>query len=180
MSTKAKQADRDKYFEAAFAATLDIEKGFVDDPDDPGGETKYGISKRSYPDLDIASLTVDEAKAILRKDFWDLLSLSEVENPEIAGEIFDTSVNMGQWTAAVIAQKALNYLGESLKVDGKIGPKTIAALNKWGDKDPRALFICLNGFQFIQYTAIVNSKPALEDYGWGWTKRIQQYRGVTT
>jgi lysozyme family protein len=177
MSKKVKQTDRDKYFDAAFAALMDNEGGYANDPDDPGGETKYGISRKSYPDLDIAALTEEDARAIYRTDFWDALSLSEVTSPDIAGEIFDTAVNMGKRIAAVIAQKALKYLGEDLKVDGIIGPKTLAALNRWGERDPRALFVCLNGFQFMEYTAIINSRPALEQYGRGWTRRIQEYRG---
>jgi len=179
MSRRTKQADagRDEYFEAAFAALIDLEGGYINDPDDPGGETKYGISRKSYPDLDIESLTEEEARAIYRKDFWEALSLSEVTTLEIAGEIFDTAVNMGKHAAAVIAQKALKYLGEDLKVDGIMGPKTLAALNKWGEQDPRALFVCLNGFQFLEYTAIISSRPALEQYGRGWTRRIQHYRG---
>lgn len=43
---------------------------YVNDPYDPGGETKYGICKRSYPNLNIKELTLEEAKKIYHRDFW--------------------------------------------------------------------------------------------------------------
>jgi len=49
---------------------LKREGGYVDDPTDRGGETKYGISKRSYPQLDIKNLTLEQALEIYRKDYW--------------------------------------------------------------------------------------------------------------
>lgn len=164
------------FFPAAFAATLDYEGSYVDDPADPGGETKWGISKRSYPDLCIASLTVEDAKQIYRRDYWNRLGLGKLNSECIAGEIFDTAVNAGRGTAAKIAQRALNYLGENLLEDGVCGSLTIAALNKWISKDERALFVCLNGFQFIHYHTITQRKNCLKRFARGWTKRIQQYK----
>ena len=58
-------------FDQAFDRLIDHEGGYVFDPRDPGGETKYGISKRSYPALNIKNLDLETAKAIYRKDFWD-------------------------------------------------------------------------------------------------------------
>jgi lysozyme family protein len=58
-------------FNGAFEILIGHEGGYVDHPDDPGGETKYGISKRSYPEVNIAALTLDKAKAIYREDYWD-------------------------------------------------------------------------------------------------------------
>lgn len=57
-------------FEQAIAFTLSWEGGYVNDPNDPGGETKYGISKKSYGHLDIKNLTVEQAKAIYYEDYW--------------------------------------------------------------------------------------------------------------
>lgn len=164
------------HFEAAFTETLGFEGGYVNDPADPGGETKYGISKRSYPDLDIASLAIDDAKRIYRRDYWERLKLDQVRSGRIAAEIFDTAVNAGRRAAALIAQRALNYLGEKLEEDGVCGPVTIAAVNKWIGKDEKALFVCLNGFQFMHYYEIAKANVTLKRYARGWTKRIQQYR----
>ncbi|KWT77357.1 glycosyl hydrolase 108 family protein [Candidatus Magnetominusculus xianensis] len=58
------------YYTAAVRFVLDAEGGYVNDPDDPGGETKYGISKRAYPSLDIKSLTIEDAKRLYRRDYW--------------------------------------------------------------------------------------------------------------
>lgn len=58
------------YFDAAFAAVVGVEAGYANDPKDPGGETKYGISKRAYPGVDIKNLTLEGAKAIYLRDYW--------------------------------------------------------------------------------------------------------------
>lgn len=82
-------------FDKAITFTLQWEGGYVNHPNDPGGETKYGISKRSYPDVDIKSLTVQEAKIIYKRDYWDEMDLDEVEFPlDIC--MFDTGVLCGR------------------------------------------------------------------------------------
>lgn len=73
---------------------LSSEGGYVNDPSDPGGETKFGISKRAYPNVDIKNLTVDGAKAIYKKDYWDAIN-GDCLDPDMACAAFDTAVNMG-------------------------------------------------------------------------------------
>jgi len=165
-----------EYFEKAFAETIGNEGGYVNDPADPGGETQWGISKRAYPDMNIVSLTIRDAKAIYFHDYWDKLNLENLNSYLIAAEIFDTAINTGRRTAIRIAQRALNYLGEDLTEDGLIGPVTLAALNKWTAKDERALFVCLNGFQFMHYYSITQKRAKSKRFARGWTKRIQQYK----
>lgn len=167
-------------FNYAFSQTLGHEGGYVNDPADPGGETNWGISKRAYPSLDIASLTISDAKNIYFADYWLRLNLDKINSPLIAAEIFDTSVNTGRRTATKIAQRALNYLGETLAEDGVCGPITISALNRWGAKDERALYKCLNGFQFIHYVKITEQKASQKRFSRGWTRRIQDYKGGQT
>lgn len=58
-------------FDQCFDRLMGHEGGYVNDPRDPGGETKWGVSKRSYPGLDIANLTKEHAKDIFKRDFWD-------------------------------------------------------------------------------------------------------------
>lgn len=58
-------------FDDCFDRLMGHEGGYVNDPRDPGGETKWGVSKRSYPTLDIAKLTKEDAKRIFKHDFWD-------------------------------------------------------------------------------------------------------------
>ena len=58
-------------FETVVHMVLEHEGGYVNHPSDPGGETKYGISKRAYPDVDIAELTKDDAADLYKRDYWD-------------------------------------------------------------------------------------------------------------
>lgn len=116
-------------FDRAFAEVIGLEGGYSFDPDDYGGETKYGISKRSYPELDIKNLTLEEAASIYLRDYWGRMRLPEVENYEIAAELFEQGVNLGTSTAITNLQKSLNLVNGSVAVDGVIGPKTLAAVN---------------------------------------------------
>ena len=163
-------------YDRAFREVVGIEGGYVNDPDDHGGETKYGISKRTYPNLDIASLTLDDAKAIYWRDFYRALKLDEITDEQIALEVFDTAVNCGTTTAVRIAQKALNFLGEHMDCDGKMGPLTIEKLNRWSERDPESLHKALNGYQFARYAAIIEADKVQGKFGRGWLKRIQGYR----
>jgi hypothetical protein len=81
-------------FEAAMNFVLRWEGGYVNDPYDPGGETKYGISKRQYPHLDIKNLTLDQAKEIYRRDYWAPSGCDKLP-PQAAVALFDTAVNIG-------------------------------------------------------------------------------------
>lgn len=82
------------FFDAAFSVIVGEEGGYVNDPQDPGGETRWGISKRAYPNLDIKSLTLDEAKAIYRRDYWDAMGCDAL-SWEMALISFDCAVNQG-------------------------------------------------------------------------------------
>ena len=92
-------------FDIAFEELILVEGGYNDDPLDRGGKTKYGVSQRAYPDLDIPNLTLADAKAIYKRDYWDALELDQVRTGFIAHEMFDTAVNMGVSVAAECAQK---------------------------------------------------------------------------
>lgn len=185
-------------FDYAYSETFGYERGESNDPDDRGGKTIDGITEatfRSALERGIISgvsrledLTLAQKKAIYRTDYWNAISLNGVFSVPISAEMFDTAVNMGPGTAVKIAQSALCYLGEHLTIDGKNGPKTLEALNRWIKKDERALFICMNGFQFMRYVALndaelvtdmiknVRSDPRQVKFSRGWTKRIQNYR----
>jgi lysozyme family protein len=162
-------------FEKAFIELIDIEGGYVNDPTDRGGETKYGISKRSYPHLDIKNLTLQQAKDIYYLDFWKANGLDNIIKYELALELFDTGVNMGVGIAPRFLQEALNLMNRNqrdfpdLTVDGKIGPISIAAYKK---VDDRILLKVLNGLQFRRYAEICERKPSQEKYFNGWMKRV--------
>lgn len=109
-------------FDKCLAVILENEGGYVNDPRDPGGETKYGISKRSYPTLDIKNLTAQQAGAIYKRDFWDPLQLDNAP-AGIALQLFDFAVNSGTQTAIRALQRAVGVAD-----DGAIGPQTRRAI----------------------------------------------------
>jgi lysozyme family protein len=113
-------------FERAVARLLGDEGGYVDNPNDPGGATKFGISKRDYPDLDIAALTRTAAVAIYYREWWQRYRFSEV--PGLVGaKVFDLAVNMGPDHAMKCLQRALRACGRRVEEDGVLGRATIAA-----------------------------------------------------
>jgi lysozyme family protein len=81
-------------FDRAFAVIVGIEGGYVNDPNDPGGETKFGLSKRANPDLDIKNLTLQQAQERYRTRYWACHDLDSLEYGK-ALLIFDTAVNGG-------------------------------------------------------------------------------------
>ena len=81
-------------FSLAIKFTLRWEGGYVNHPSDPGGETKFGISKRAYPDVDIKNLTEDQAKNIYYQDYWLPAGCEDLE-PLLAICVFDAAVNVG-------------------------------------------------------------------------------------
>lgn len=109
-----------------FLQRPDIEGGarVVDDPDDPGGLTKWGISQRAYPALDIRALTEDEAKALFRRDYWEKCNCTAMP-PAVAVAVADAAFNQGTRAAASLLQEALR-----VDPDGIIGPNTLAALHR--------------------------------------------------
>lgn len=116
-------------FETAMEFVLAHEGGYVSDPRDPGGETNFGISRKSYPGLDIAGLTRGRAKAIYRRDFWNANSLGALP-PLLGSATLDAAVNMGSSQAVKLLQRCLNQIARAgLLEDGVCGPQTIAAAN---------------------------------------------------
>ena len=79
-------------FQDAIKFTLKWEGGYVNHPTDPGGETRFGISKRSYPDEDIKNLSIARAMEIYKKDYWDANLLDTVVSP-LCVVLFDMYVN---------------------------------------------------------------------------------------
>lgn len=146
-------------FEKAFERVIGHEGGYVFDPRDAGGETKYGISKRAYPNLDIKNLTLDQAKEIYRRDYWNRLHLDEIPDC-VRFDLFDAAVNSGVSAAAKFLQRAAGT-----NADGVIGKLTIAAAN---GIDPERLDKRLSGYR-LQYLADLSSFPT---FGRGWVRRV--------
>ena len=150
-------------FDDIIEVVLHHEGGYVNDPDDPGGETNFGIAKRSHPDVDIANLTKDGAKEIYKEHYWDR---NKVEGlPEDLRHLyFDMCVNQGRGRAVKIMQRAANAKGADLVVDGGMGPKTIAAMDGVELQRVRA-------YRVKYYADLVTRKPDLEKFYFGWFRR---------
>lgn len=146
-------------FDVAFDRLLGHEGGYVNDPNDPGGETKWGISKRSYPDLDIKNLTREEAKVIYRRDFWDRIHAEELHSA-VAFQAFDTAINSGIGTSVRLLQRALGVAD-----DGYWGPITRTAVRTVPLCD---LLLRFNAYR-LDYMTRLSNWP---NYGKGWARRI--------
>jgi lysozyme family protein len=152
-------------FEKAVAKTLDREGGYIFDPDDPGGETKFGISKRSYPTLNIKALTKEQAIAIYRRDYWDRGGYGMLAHERLAAKLFDLAVNMGPRQAHRLLQRAINATTPwAVTVDGLLGPKTMEAVNEHPHGDYLLAALKLAAINF--YTDLGKRK-----YLAGWIRR---------
>jgi lysozyme family protein len=145
-------------FETSFDRLLGNEGGYVNDPKDPGGETNWGISKRSYPQLDIKNLSRNQAKAIYLTDFWCRAKMDEFDQA-IAFQAFDAAVNHGIETSVRLLQRAADVAD-----DGHIGPLTIAAIKRKTVTDMLMLFIA----ERIEFWCKLST---WETYGKGWARR---------
>ena len=152
----------------AIQAVLEREGGLVNDPDDSGGLTKYGISQRTHPDLDISNLTKDQAAQIYKADYWDKLNLDQIHDVKLSAAIFDTAVNMGISAAAKLAQTLVG-----VDVDGKIGPYSLAAINAI----PGHYLLPLYLLERIDaYIEICYHDPGQKKFLPGWISRVLSLR----
>jgi lysozyme family protein len=145
---------------------IEREGGYVNHPKDPGGETKYGIAKRSHPKEDIKNLTKERAEEIYYDDYW-VPSKAPFLPHNIQETFFDMVVNMGQRRAVKILQEACNSKKCGLKVDGRIGKLTIAATKKI---DPSRLRV----FRILYYADLIKRKPSLKAFIVGWVRRAME------
>ncbi len=152
------QRDYIMTFDTAIERVLSSEGGYVNRADDPGGETQWGISKRSYPDLDIKALTREQAKAIYLRDFW-LAGHMDQFDPALAFQVLDFAVNSGIQTALRKLQQAAGVAD-----DGHIGPVTLAAIKARSVTDMLFLFIAYR----LKFWTKLSNWPAA---GKGWANR---------
>lgn len=146
-------------FEQAFEKLIGHEGGYVNDRRDKGGETKFGISKRSYPGEDIAGMTLERAREIYARDYWGPAGCDGL--PDGAKlQVFDMAVNSGVKTAIRTVQRAI---GET--ADGVLGPRTLMAIQSM----PAPRFIARFNGARLAYMAALNDWPA---FGRGWANRI--------
>ena len=152
-------------FNKAVEKTLKREGGarFTNDPDDPGRETKYGISQKAYPDVNIENLTEERAKEIYKRDYWNRINGDGLMHQAIAEKLFDTAVNIGVKTASRLAQATV---GE--KQDGSIGPRSRMSINL---APVESFLMGFTLFQIAYYCQIVRRRPKSRKYLLGWITR---------
>jgi lysozyme family protein len=146
-------------FDACFDRLIGHEGGYVNNPRDPGGETKYGVSKRSYPKVDIAGLTLEHAKAIYRRDFWDRLQCDALP-AGLRFHLFDAAVNSGPGNAVRWLQAAVGTAQ-----DGQVGPITLRAVAGY---DCATLVARYSGTR-LKFMASLSTWAT---FGRGWANRI--------
>ena len=138
---------------------LEYEGGYVHHPNDPGGETHFGISKRAYPHLNIRDLTKADAKRIYRRDYWIACRCDELPD-SLKLMVFDTAVNMGCGRAIRFLQKSMG-----VKVDGKFGPQTLKAVQTTPES------VVLESYA-ITRLKFYHRLPGWKHFGKGWGKRL--------
>lgn len=161
-------------FDQAFQRLIGFEGGLSLDPKDKGNWTsgiigqgelrgsKFGISAASYPHLDIANLTVEQAKEIYRTDFWDASMAPSFQDP-MAYQLFDMAVNSGPRNAVVLLQRALGVAD-----DGRVGPKTLEACSKISNTTALAIRFLAFRLRFMTHAS------GWESQGRGWANRIAE------
>jgi lysozyme family protein len=148
------------WFEMAVEIVLEKEGLLSDDPRDNGGLTKYGISQKAYPGLDIRALTRDDAINLYRRDYWQAVRGDDLPWA-FALPLFDCAVNQGQGTAISLFQHALR-----VKIDGSFGPATLAAAQAVQARPDETLSRFMAA-RVVRYAAL-SDWPV---YGNGWAAR---------
>lgn len=146
-------------FPALIERVLSHEGGYVNDPRDPGGETKFGIAKRSYPAVDIRNLTREGAMAIYERDFWARVQGDRLPRA-FAFQALDAAVNHGIGNAVRWMQRAAGVAD-----DGVIGPMTLAAVAR---TEPADLVLAFNAERLEFYAKL----QTFDTFGRGWTRRV--------
>ena len=141
------------------------EGGLVDHPADDGKITKYGISQRSYPDLDIRNLTKEDAADIYFRDFYQRPRLDLISDHPVWSQVFDFGINAGMSRAV----KLLQILVDS-PADGGLGPNTAKALFSYNGN------LCLEYYEgrVAYYERLVERRPKLKVFIRGWKNRAEE------
>ena len=160
-------------FDQAFLITVGHEGGYTANPNDRGNYTpkgvlkgtKYGISALAYPNEDIKNLTVERAKQIYKRDYWDKAKCNSLPNG-LRFHVFDVAVNSGVSRAIKTLQQALG-----VKADGIIGTQTINASLQQNQAD------VLKKFYDIR-VAFYKSLTDFKIFGKGWLNRVEANRKI--
>jgi lysozyme family protein len=160
-------------FDDAFDKLIANEGGYQDNPNDRGnwtsgvigvGElkgTKYGLSAMSYPMLDIKSLTLEQAREIYRRDYWERFNALNISD-ELRFVLFDAAVNHGPGNAVRMLQRAVLVID-----DGHIGPVTLIAASKVSP----CSFLLRFAAERLRF---MSKLRAWDRFGRGWVSRVAE------
>lgn len=146
-------------FDECLKVILDLEGEPTNDPRDPGGLTKFGISKRSHPNVDILGLTMEEAADIYRREYWNPIH-GDALPTGIDLLVFDAAVNQGVKPAVLMLQLAAGVQGDSV-----IGGETLAAVSRQPKEKLAILFSARRAKRYA-------TNPSVQVYGGGWFNRL--------
>ena len=169
-------------FELSLQKILVHEGGYVNDPDDPGGETYKGVARHinskwegwiqidwhktqsGFPaNLEKDTKLQDAVGHFYQLNYWDTLCADQIENQLVADSIFDFAVNAGVRTSASLAQMVVET-----KPDGVFGPATLEKLNAF---DPDHFLAAFTVAKIARYINIVKKRPESRKYFYGWVYR---------
>ncbi len=163
-------------FSPALDVVLAHEGGWSNDAADPGGPTSRGITFPIFREWagdqatfeQFRELSRDDAAAIYRVLFWDRHGLDRVDDQDCATKLFDAVVNLGPRTAFRLAQLACAGAGQTVDVDGVLGPQTLTAINAC---QPRVWLREMALEMAEHYDRLVSARPMLARYLSGWKRR---------
>lgn len=163
-------------FDKAVEKLLVLEGGYVNHPNDRGRATKYGISLNFLQSINpgatettIKMLTLDQAKDLYQRFFWDKGKLHEVHDQNVAEQFFNAIVHFGEKTAILLMQKTINTMRHATLIeDGAIGPKTLNAINT---ADPVSLIANYKVNIIQRYVNKVIADRTQEVFLLGWVRR---------
>jgi len=138
------------------------EGGYVNDIDDWGGETNYGIAKRYFPKEDIKNLTKEHAKQLYFQSFWTPMNLIGICNELSVLHIFDFGINAGKRRSIRTAQRLC-----SVKADGILGSISTTAINNYDGNFPKD-FAHARRVYYEYISTKRNNKKFLK----GWLNRV--------
>ena len=145
--------------------TLVNEGGYVDNPNDSGGPTKYGITQRDLPGEDIENLTPERATAYYLENYWKTF-YSQIDSQAVADKLFDLGVLFGVGEAIKMAQTVLK-----ITADGVFGLISLAALN---EAEPISFIRAFKTVFVSHAIGIANAKPQDREFLAGWIKRVNK------
>ena len=160
-------------FNKCIEIVLKFEGGLSDHVEDRGGLTKYGISQKAYPEIDIKNLTLEKAKEIYYKDYWLKIGCHRIQWP-LNLLLLDFGIHSGigrSYNLIMTLQEQLN-----VKVDGKLGPKTAAIIMLSNTKN-LSRFMLRDRLNFL--CTIVQRSPEQAKFLKGWMNRIFDLYNIT-